>query len=304
MPVAIAYIFVVLIWATTPLAVKWSNDSLSFISAISLRMVIALLICSAILAILRRPLVQDKKDWMAFCAVALGFFPTMALCYWSAQHIPSGLVSILFGFYPFMAGFFSLFILKENIFNRRRTIALTIAVTGLIIINADQLLQADSGLEGVLICLLAVVLFGLSSVWLKKIGANIDPIRQTTGGLLVSLPGFFLTWFFIDGHLPVDIGLKSALSVGYLSLAGTVLGGTAFFYVIQRCSISSVGLITLSTPIMAMILSIHFEGEHFSDQALVGISLVIASLGIYQKAERYIASMAKCLFRGNVVLGK
>ena len=44
-----AYCAVLFIWATTPLGIKWSNSSLSFSAAITLRMVLALVLCAAIL---------------------------------------------------------------------------------------------------------------------------------------------------------------------------------------------------------------------------------------------------------------
>jgi len=78
MKVTVAYLCVIAIWSTTPLAIKWSNGSF-FIAAISLRVVIALAVCLAILAILRRPVAVHRSDWTAFGAGLLGLFPNMLL---------------------------------------------------------------------------------------------------------------------------------------------------------------------------------------------------------------------------------
>ncbi len=282
MQVAIAYFFAVLVWSTTPIAIQWSNSSLSFIAAVTLRMVIALAICVIALKLLRKTLVQSKRDWQVFLAGSLGFFPTMILVYWSAQFIPSGLISILFGFFPFMVGFFSLFLLNENIFSIQRTIALVIAVVGLVIINGEQLLYGNIGLIGVLVTLLAVVLFGLNSAWLKSVGGDMDVLRQITGSLLVATPGFVLAWWIIDGTIPKEIDFKSTVGVGYLSLAGSVLGHTAYFYVVRYCSVQSVGLITLITPVIAMMISVFFAKEHYTYWTLIGCVLIVFSLAIYQ----------------------
>lgn len=53
MRVTLAYIFIVLLWATTPLAIKWSADGSSFIFGVTARMSIGL-ICTLILLLLSR----------------------------------------------------------------------------------------------------------------------------------------------------------------------------------------------------------------------------------------------------------
>ena len=282
MQVGFAYTLVVLIWATTPLAIQWSNSSLSFIAAVSIRMFVALCICVAILALLRKPLVKKRSDWLVFLAAALGFFPTMAVVYWSSQYVASGLVAVLFGLYPFAVGFFSLFILGENIFNFRRVIALTIAVVGLTIINGEQFAQGSTQIMGVLGLIGAVSLFGLSSVWLKSIGQSVDAFRQLTGALMVSTPCFVLLWAVVDGDIPTYIDFKSLTGVGYLAIAGSVISQTAFFYVVANCRVSIVGLITLLTPLLALVISIFFAKEYFSQWMFIGSMLIVLSLAIYQ----------------------
>ena len=282
MKVAIAYSFVVFLWSTTPLAVKWSNSSLSFIAAVSLRMAIALVICLAIMAVSRRRLIEKKSDWLVFFVASLGLFPTMVLVYWATQFIPSGLIAVIFGLYPFMIGFFSLFILNENIFNTYRSIALVIATVGLIIINGEQLLLGYQSILAVSVAILAVFIFGFNSVWLKSIGSNMDPIRQVTGTLIVATPGFVVSWWVFDGTLPTTIDFKSALGVSYLSIAGSVLGQAAFFYVVAKCSVASVGIITLITPVTAMMISVFFAGESFSDWTFIGCGMIILALTVYQ----------------------
>lgn len=62
MRVALAYACVVLIWATTPLGINWSNSTLSFAAAVALRMCLALAICWLALVVMRERLVQQRSD--------------------------------------------------------------------------------------------------------------------------------------------------------------------------------------------------------------------------------------------------
>lgn len=139
MRVALAYACVVLIWATTPLGINWSNSTLSFAAAVALRMCLALAICWLALVVMRERLVQQRSDWKAFFAGAIGLYPNMLLVYWSAQFIPSGLMAVILGLYPFTAGLFTYFILKEWVFTPPRIVALALAVTGLGVIHYEHL---------------------------------------------------------------------------------------------------------------------------------------------------------------------
>lgn len=289
MKVGIAYFSVVLIWATTPLAIKMSNSSVTFVSAVASRVFIALVILLATLAVLRRPLIKKRSDWHAYFAGLIGAFPNMLLIYWAAQYIPSGVAAVIFGIYPFMVGIFSYFILKENIFNARRVVAIMLALAGLVIINIDQFNLGGNALYGVLGVVMATAFFGLSSVWVKHVGADIDPLRQSTGVLVLIAPLIAVSWFIFDGELPTHWDSRSILGVGYSAAFGSVIGSVLFFYVLANCKVASVGLITFITPVVALFVGSVFDGEQFSQTTIFGCVLVIVALGVYQNALRLIA---------------
>ncbi|WP_019604468.1 DMT family transporter [Teredinibacter turnerae] len=282
MPVIFAYMFVVFIWATTPLAIQWSNSSLDFIAAVTLRLLLALALCVVSMWALRFPLVKSRRDWLAFAAGAIGLYPNMLIVYWSAQYLSSGLMAVLLGLYPFAVGFFSLLLLKENVFNPMRIIALFIALLGLAIINLDQIALGSDATYGVLGMASSSLLFALSTVWLKALGGAVNPLRQSTGMLLLASPAFLLTWFFLDGQVPQQIDMKSMLGVAYLAIAGSVLGYTLFFYVLRHCSIASVSLIPLITPVLALSIGAVVAREQVSLLTLAGACSVLLALMLYQ----------------------
>ena len=282
MPVILAYIFVVFIWATTPLAIHWSNSSLAFATSVSLRMVLALVLCSILMVIFRIPLVKHKRDWTVFLAGMVGLYPNMLLVYWSAQYISSGLMAVILGLYPFAVGLFSLLLLKENVFNLRRIVALLVAIAGLAVIHIEQIQLSHSAFYGIVGMLGSAFLFAFSSVCVKALGGGMNPLRQTTGVLFLAVPAFAVTWFFVDGEIPAQIDSKSIIGVSYLSVAGTAVGYTLFFYVLRNCSMVSVSLIPLITPVLALSIGYLFANEAITLFTLVGSALVIVSLGIYQ----------------------
>ena len=281
MAVLLAYFSVVLIWATTPLTIQWSSDSLSFIAAVLLRMSAALSIGLAINLMLRRKLFVQAGVWKVYAAGAIGIFPNMPIVYWSAQFIPSGLVAIVFAMSPFVVGLMTLILLKQNPFTFKRVFALVLALSGLIVIFYHQFNVNWYSVYGVAGILLSCFLFSFSSVLVKKLEIKANAFNQALGTMLFALPGLFLMWWIVDGSIPHDISTKSLFAVGYLSIFGSLVGAALFFYVLANMSPTSVSLITLMTPVLALILGAWIANESFSTQLWIGAGLVITALLLY-----------------------
>ncbi len=281
MAILLAYFSVVLIWATTPLAIQWSSDSLSFIAAASLRMALALAVGLLINTLLRRKLFTQPNVWRTYAAGAIGIFPNMPVVYWSAQFIPSGLVAVIFSMSPFVTGLMTMILLKQNPFNARRLCALLLALGGLVIIFHHQFHLGVDAVYGIVGILLSCFLFSFSSVLVKKVNVETQAFDQTLGSLLFSLPGLLVTWWLLDGQIPSLLSTKSWAAISYLAILGSLLGITLFFYVLANMAATSVSMITLMTPILALLLGAWLADESLSWQLWIGVGTVVIALLIY-----------------------
>ncbi|MDQ2077585.1 DMT family transporter [Marinimicrobium sp. ABcell2] len=282
MHVYLAYTLVILIWSTTPLAIQWSSDSVPFMTAVALRMSLALALALLALAWLRRgSLFARPGAWKVYLVASLGIFPNMPLVYWSAQFIPSGLIAVIFALSPFVTGLLSMAILRENPFDRFRVLALLIALVGLLVIFWGQLRIDARSVYGIVGLLLSCVLFGTSSVTLKRLNQGTDAFSQTAGALLFALPGLLLTWWWTDGQWPTEMSDKTFWAVLYLAVFGSVLGFTLFYFVLNELSPSSVSLITLITPVLALVIGALVAQERLTLSLLLGAGLVIGALLVY-----------------------
>src|SRR5690606_29606737 len=149
---------------------------------------------------------------------------------------------------PFVTGVMSLLILRENPFNRRRLFALLLAFGGLVVIFHQQIRLDAYAAYGIAGILGSTLLFSVSSVWLKSLNTSVPAFDQAAGALLFAMPGLLLAWYLFDGTLPTTISHKSAGTIVYLAVMGSLLGFTLFFYVLKKLSPSAVSLITLLTP--------------------------------------------------------
>lgn len=285
MAVLFAYFSVVLIWATTPLAIQWSSDSVSFIAAAVARMAIALAIALLVHGLLRKSLSTYWQHRQIYFAASIGIFPNMPVVYWGVQFIPSGLVAVIFAMSPFVTGLMTLWLLKQNPFTLRKIVALVMALAGLVVIFYHQLQFDERSVFGIASILLSCVLFSFSSVWVKKLTqqetVTLDAFHQASGALLFSLPGLVLSWWLMDGALPQHVSVKSGASIIYLSVMGSLIGAALFFFILQRLSATAVSLITLMTPVLAIIIGKQLADENLSSQTLIGVAIVLFALLLY-----------------------
>lgn len=283
MSIPAAYIGVILIWSTTPLAIQWSTQGVDFAFAVFARMLIGLLVASLLLVLWRIRFPLNPRARRAYLVGGLGLFGAMALTYWGARYIHSGLISVLFGFSPLAAGLLAALFLEEKSLTPLKILGMALGTLGLAVI----FLQGDSlggehAVAGLTALLVAVLVYSASLVWLKHIGDDSPPLATTVGTLGVSMPLFYLVWLLSDGHLPAQVPPRSGAAIVYLGVFGSVLGFALYYYVIKHLEASKVSLITLLTPVLALLLGSALNGEVVGLRVWLGTATILLGLSLHQ----------------------
>lgn len=286
MSVPAAFLGVILIWSTTPLAIQWSSEGAGFLFGVAARMWLGALICVLFMALLRLPLPRHRAALHTYLAAGLGIFGAMSCVYWSAQFIPSGLISVLYGLTPMVTGVLASLWLGERAFSPARLLGMLAGLVGLAVIFGRDVGQQQLAVAGMLGVLASVVLHSLSSVWVKRIGADVPAFAVTGGGLLVAAPLFLMSWLLFDGRAPSALTPRAAYAILYLGLVGSVVGFVLFYYVLKRMAASRIALITLVTPVLALGLGHVLNGEALEAQVWLGAALILAGLGVHQWGDR------------------
>ena len=282
MSVPLAFLGTILIWSTTPLAIKWSSDGPGFMFAVTARMLIGTVGCLVLLAMVRGKLSWHKRALLIYVAEGLAIFGSMSCVYWGAQFIPSGLVSVIFGLTPLLTGLMASLWLGEQSLTPVKLLGMACAFVGLSIIFGDGFSAGREALMGMAAILIAVIMHSTSTVWIKKIGNDMSVLSMTTGGLVVALPLYLLTWLLVDGRIPDVLPHKAAWSIVYLGLLGSVMGFILFFYVLKHSEASRVGLIPLVTPVSALLIGSLFNGEAIPHVVWSGTGLILLGMSVYQ----------------------
>ncbi len=283
MSLPLAYLGIVLIWSTTPLAIQWSSEGAGFAFAVFARMAIGLVITALLIGFGQRSFPLHRRARQSYLVGGLGLFGAMALTYWGARFIHSGLISVLFGLTPLMTGGLAAAWLGERSLTPSRLGGTLLGVVGLalIFVRGNELGGNEAPL-GLAALLLAVFIYSASLVWIKRIGDDSPPLATTAGTLAVSLPLFALVWVVTDGQLPATLELRAGASILYLGVFGSVVGFALYYHVIQRMEAGSVALITLVTPVLALLLGSRLNGEVVGAPVWIGTLLILAGLTLHQ----------------------
>ena len=287
MSVPIAYLAVVLIWSTTPLGIVWSSETVNPTLAVLARMVIAVVPGWLILKSSRIEFPWHKQAVKLYCFSGMGIFGGMLLSYFAAGYISSGLMSLIFGFSPILSGILSKYILKEASLTYAKKLALAVAIIGLGCVCFDNISLSNDAYIGLILILSAVFFFSLSGVLVKSVTIKVNPMATTVGALCITIPLFFITWVIADGTLPYhQWQARSLWSILYLGVIGSLIGFIAYFYVLQRLTASTVALITMMTPVLAMSMGAMLNNETISMNIILGAIFIVAGLGIYQWGDK------------------
>lgn len=289
MSVPAAFIATVLIWATTPLAIKWSGEGSGYIFGVSARMSIGAAVCLLIMLLMGRSLPWRKGAWRVYAAAALGFYGSMMCVYLGAEQQTSGMISVMFGLTPLATSALACYLLQEQSLTLSKVLGMLAGLFGLGIIFVGDL-GKSSALAGLLILLCAVLLHALSTVAVKRVALDINPLDVTTGGLLIALPFYLLSWWWLDGQWPEQLTLRAAGAIVYLAVFGSVVGFLLYFYVLRNSSASQTGLIPLLTPVMALWLGVQLNGETITLQIMLGTTLILFGLCLHQWGDRWLSA--------------
>lgn len=281
MSVPISYLSVILIWSTTPLAIQWSGNDVGFQFGVAARMAIGLIALLMLLHVMKIELPWHKKARRIYLISGVTLYVAMSFVYWAAQHIPSGWISVVFGLSPIITSVLASVILNDTHLSGTRLAGMLTGFFGLFVVFIEGVSISTFAMLGILATVVSAASQSIGSVLIKQQKPDFHPIAITAGSIVVALPLFLLNCIVL-GSWPETIPLKSALSILYLGLVGSAVGFPLYFYLLKNLAPERVAIVTLITPVTALLLGATFNGEIISSKVWLGTALILTGLTIYE----------------------
>lgn len=276
----LTYGLLVFIWATTPLAIVWSVSDLHPMWALVLRFFIALPLAIVVLLILKVRFPVDKVSILSYIAGSLSLIGSQIFTYAATAYLSSGLIALMFGLAPIMAGLIGRFGFQQKLaLLQWLGMAVSIIGLGLICLSDNQNHVQPLGIG---LMIVSVFAYSLSIFLVKKINANIQAMAQATGSILVSTLIAILVVPWIWQYAPTQMpSAKSLLALFYTVIMASLIAMFCYFKLVQNLKPTTLSLTTVMTPLLAILIGAFLNDEQLSVQVFVGASVVLFGLLLY-----------------------
>jgi drug/metabolite transporter (DMT)-like permease len=276
--VIMAFFAIYVIWGSTFLAIRtavllvppWLCAGIRFFTA-------GLILCA--FSWLRGETAPTRQEWRNLAIIGLLMFSvTYGALFWAEQYVPSGITSVLEATLPLFTVVLEVFVFRQQRFRWRVVLALVIGFCGV----AVMLLKTGEGGLKLWPCL---VVLGGSLAWstgsVLTRSLSLPTSRLMTAGTEMMLGGSgLLALSAATGELhPFPaIPAKAAIALVYLISAGSLVGYTAFVWLLGRMPASRVASHAYVNPIVAIALGYFVASEQITVRTLIGAMLVVGSV--------------------------
>ena len=269
---------VYIIWGSTYLFIAIAVETIAPLTAVSTRFIAAGLILAAIV-IRRGGSMRVTRRELASCVLIGALLPgANAVLFFAEEQVPTGLASLLIASVP-------LLVVLLRLWGGEQLVPRTLAGVAVGFVGVAVLLRPGGGAttEGVLLCMLSALMWSVGSVASARLPMPADAFAATAWEMLAG--GFLmLPWGIADaGGLSPSTG--SILAWLYLVTVGSVVGYTAYTWLLANAPLSTVSTYAYVNPVVAILLGVLFRNEHLTVQILVGAAIVVAAVAMVVRQE-------------------
>lgn len=277
--IVLGFIVICIIWGSTWLAIKLGLESVPPFFGVAIRFTLAFLILLTIVVVRRQAVPRDKTALLLYTALALlSFSLPYALVYWGEQYIPSGLASILFTIYPFVVAGLSHFFLPGERVTSFKLAGIILGFIGILTIFWADIQPGEGDMKGMVAIVASTGLQASALVIVKRIGKHVDPVVMNCAGMGLGLIVMYGLAFALERPGDIRMDSNGILSILYLGSFGTVVTFVIFYWLLKHVQAVYLSLMTLVTPVLAVILGALWLDESLAPRIFYGAVLVF--LGI------------------------
>ena len=286
LPVAV-WIVLSVIWGSTWLFVKVGLEDLPPLTFAGLRLAVGLIPLVLIVIYTRTPIPRDRASWTLMAGTGfLVFTVTYGLVFWGQQYNSSGLASLLFATFPLFGMVLAHGKLPEERMTVLKIVGVLLGMTGVAIIFSDELAaHGTAGLLGSAAILIAALAAAYADVIIKARGSHISSILLTAVQMSVGMITLLAIGITLEGNpLNHHWTARAVVSVLYLAIVGTSIAFVLLYWLFKHMEVTKTMLLTLVTPLIAVMLGVLILGEGVSWRVAVGGAGILAGLGLVVKS--------------------
>ena len=276
--VLMAFIAIYFLWGATYLAIRVAVLEIPPFFTAGVRFLTAGALLYAFMRLGGQP-GPSAAQWRSIAVIALCMFvATYGAVFWAEQYVPSGVTAVIEATLPITTIALEVFIFRQQPFSWRLLGAVVLGFAGV----AWLLLKSGPQSFAALPCV--VILAGGMAWSLGTVLTRSMPLPRSltlAAGAQMMLGGaalLALSQASGELHPFPDIRLRAALALLYLIVAGSLLGFTAYMWLLARMPASRVASHAYVNPLVAVALGYFVAGEVLSVRMILATAIVVASV--------------------------
>jgi drug/metabolite transporter (DMT)-like permease len=277
--VVLAFAAIYILWGSTYLAIRIAVQQVPPLFAAGARFFLAGTLLYAVMRFYRRP-APTAKEWGSLAVIGLLMFVvTYGAVFWAEQYVPSGFTSVLEATLPLITIGFEVFVFRQQRFRWSLLVSIVVGFVGVLL-----LLMHNAQHVPILPC---IAIFGGGAAW--SLGAVLTrslPLPRSKGitaGAEMLLGGAILLILSASAGEMHPFPHLSAKAVGallYLVVAGSLVGFSAFVWLLGRMPATRVASHAYINPVVAVALGYFLAGEVVTPRMLLGTALIVGSVAL------------------------
>ena len=226
----------------------------------------------------------SAREWRSVSLLALLIFVCdYGLLFWAEKRVPSGIAAVMLATIPAFMALAEILILRTQRLTPRLGLAMLIGVAGVMVLVSRTVSFGDAPIDPIGACalIMAAVSWAISSALSKKLQlpsskAISSGAQMLAGGLMLMVVS--ATVGELRGFQIQAVPVRIWLALLYLIVAGSIIGFTAYVWLIHHESPTKVGTYAYVNPVVAVLIGYFLGGEALGARTLLGTGLVLVSV--------------------------
>ena len=226
----------------------------------------------------------NRRQWIGASLLGTVIFVLDYGClFWAEQRVPSGIAAVILASIPVFMTLLEIIFLRTQRLTIRLSLALLIGIAGVAVLmnHSFSLGEAPIDRVGATALIVASFSWSVAAILTKRIPLPDSKAMSAAAQMVAGGAQLFvlaaLTGEFAKFH-PAAVSHTAWFALIYLIVAGSLVGFTAYVWLLHYESPSRVGTYAYVNPVVAVILGYFFGGEALGRRTIFGTLLILASV--------------------------
>jgi len=281
--ILLAFAVIYFVWGSTFLAIRVGVREVPPFLLAAMRFFIAGLILYLWMRA-RGTRSPSRREWASASFLALLIFVfDYGLLFWAEQRVPSGIAAVMMAMIPAFMALGEIIVLRTQRLTARLGLALLVGLAGVAVLvgRAMNLGEAPVDTAGACALIFASISWSVASSLTRKLPLPAAKVMSSgaqmlAGGVLLTIAATVLGEF--RGFHVRAVSREAWLALAYLIVAGSIVGFTAYVWLLYHESPTKVGTYAYVNPVVAVLVGYFLGGEAIGPRTIAGTLLVLVSV--------------------------